>query len=440
MAEEARGASRSQPAVEPGWEALLDPAMLEARLNEARERRRAALERRAAAAKSDADTPAADMATASGGRARRLQALDKALAGDDGTPLEAPRPRPARPVVVDRGLPERTPVDRARLDRTGPNEPTLARPAAPSAGSETSPSPAEMSPAAELRAAPRPLPAAVPRPAVGPAPAGGPSMPERLAAVIVPPVAQTVAAPAATAPRRSWTWAAPALGLLLGAGVALGAIWWQAGSREDATPQAEAPAMPQITAPHPTLPAVQTAAAPEPEAPRAIPTGPTIPGEPAFLPALPAAPAIGLPFDGEVPPALARVVLRTAGMPSIEATTAVSAPLVEAPEERAATALRFAGETAAPATTGRPALVLPGAGDLVPVVSYALPEPPEAAAPPAAPKVTPTRSRTRAPQAPVLADAAPAPPAAAPAAQATGIRNRLERAVESMLRNRILGQ
>lgn len=437
MSEEARGASRSQPAVEPGWEALLDPAMLEARLAEARARREEAIARRKAAG----DAPGA----ASQARAERLRSLDLALAG--GTDATPARPQSRPPLRATRSAA----VAELRTEPRAESEPAKAPLA-------TLPARAP----ATRSAGPRPLPIPQPREDV-PAPGlAGPTMPERLAAVLVPPAAGRAATETATAAmparpgRPIWPWAAPALGLVLGGGVALAVIWWQPSPSPSsppptqvATPVTTAPVTtaPVTTAPVATAPVTTAPVMPAPvttmpsAAPLVVAAAPSVPAEPAQPPKLPGVDAPAITSGALRLPEVPSLAPAPRRLPSIEPAMAAVASLVAGPGSVRA-ALHFSGgQESLPPDVARAELMLPGGAPVAPAVDYALSEEPEAAAPVA---VSQRRTRAAAPDVvaaePQAAPAAAPEPAAAPAPAAPGIRNRLERAVESMLRNRILGQ
>ncbi|MFT3972569.1 MAG: hypothetical protein QM699_03695 [Amaricoccus sp.] len=440
MSDEARGATRSRLPAEPGWEALLDPAVLEARLVEARARREAAIARRKAAHADSPPLPSSSQPEARQtearqteacqpearqpearqpeARAERMRSIDRALAG--GEAVAAPLPHLADPVASRFPASPRSPAPEAVA-------PLHAREAGP-------PASPPVAPQDRMPAGPRPLPAAATRTATPVAPSG-PSMPERLAAVIVPPrptdknadVAGDTATPdEAAPPRRGWVWGA--LGLGLGAGAALALAWWQAASLDlpDGLPTAHVPAAvapPTVTATRAPIPA-------RTPAPVAVTAAPAMPAEVAGQPALATVPA---GRDGRELPAgmtVARLGPAPGRLPSIEAASAAVAGLA-AETGRLGPMLRFA-DGGAPDTAARTPLVLPG-GSGTPVVALAEP---------AEPAPTPVRTRSRPTGTPAVAAAEPtAPPAAEPApAETPGMRGRLERAVETMLRNRILGQ
>lgn len=444
MSDEAQGATRRQPAVEPGWQALLDPAMLEARLEEARARREAALARRKAAGE--------DPATSSLDRAERLRRLDAVLADGAGAvpppqhvvadPIASPPAEARRPASDSHAAPPPRAVDPLPRSARAPVQRPLADdPRRHASASRTGP--------AE-------------RPGVATDLSG---MPDRLKAVILPPAAVQPPAPAVPLPghaeagaarRGPWTWLAPALGLILGGAVAFALLW----SRPEGDPPADqrtdlatAP-VPQTSVPAPATPAqLPTVASksdvspgPQPSAPIVAVQTPAAPAEPIGLPPFRAAPAAPLQHVSATPDSQ-QVPTLGAGpgrLPSVEAATAAAAELAAGPGH-VAPRLGF-GDLVPPILPVRAALGLPGGAPIAPDLAYDIPageDEPAVTTAAREPATTTTRTRTLAP-----APAAPAPIVAPPVAEAPasepapapGVRNRLERAVENLLRNRILGE
>lgn len=426
-------ATRGRTADEPRWQALLDPAELEARLADARARRDAALARRAAGQSGDA--------APSRTRADRLRALDLALADPVAPPADAARPVPERPAPV----------------RAAPAPPIPADPPRTEARAAPTPPPKPLSDARRsISGAPpvQPLPVRpLPAPAVSPPRAAEPrvAMPERLAAVIPRPegprpAEKPLATPAAARPRRGpLSWSALAIGLLVGGAGAFAAAQWIS---------TRAPSVPAETAalPPPAEPAAPPA--PAPSRPLRVTGAGPMPAEtapPRALPALPAGPTgVEEPVVADLAPAPAPRPLA-----SIEEATAAAASLAATPGLlRQSQSLRFAD--AATAAAGLPVArapflmlpdALPAAENSVPYAILA-----EDLAPPAAPAAV--RTSTAPAQAPTPtvpaqartpATAAPRQPAATvvatpqPPAPDPGIHGTLERAVESMLRSRIFG-
>ncbi|MBB5220663.1 hypothetical protein HNP73_000584 [Amaricoccus macauensis] len=532
MSDEVRGAARNLPAVEPGWEALLDPAMLEARLVDARTRREQALAARRAAADGKADgkpagatrptapSSAASSSPASRARAERLRAIEEELANaPDPFLARAPSTTPSTARADSTGDLSAAPTARtaepgARVEASPTAEPGARGEASPTAVRPQTPDP-EAKP--RLRAGPRPLPGSTTRrvEAAEPAETAG-TMTQRLATVIVRK--QTEASPAtarageghsaagrplqpraprprtieeravearaaesrpaesrpveprpvesrpvesrpvesqpvefqptelgpavggsraAARPRRQrpvWAWAAPALGLAVGAGVALGIYWWPA-----STPTATAPAPATATAPSvpdTTATASRTGVGTL-SGPIAGPVSPAMPGELPGLAALPGPAAGAVEPDALATPVLSRLTaVEPLRLPSIEAATAAVAGLVSGPG-RVGPGLRFGATEPAPGPLAHPTVFWAGVSG-TPAVEYALaggdllrPAPVAARTPVAPIPVAPAA----APPEPQVATQVPTAPVETPA-----VRNRLERAVESMLRGRIFGQ
>jgi hypothetical protein len=538
MSDEVRGAARNLPAVEPGWEALLDPAMLEARLVEARTRREQALAARRAGADGKADgkpaganrptapSSAASSSPASRARAERLRAIEEELAN-------APDPFLARAAST---TPSTTRADSTDDLSTAPTGHT-AGPGARGEASPTAVRPQTPDPEAKPRlpAGPRPLPGSTTRRVEAAEPAG--TMTQRLATVIVrkqtevspatarageghsaaagrprqprAPRPRTIeeravearaaesrpaesrpaeSQPAESQPAESrpvesrpvesrpvesrpvesrpvesrptelgpavagsrvaarqrrqrpvWAWAAPALGLAVGAGVALGIYWWPASTPTATTAPATATATATATAPsEPDT----TATASRTEVgtlsgPIAGPVSPAMPGEVPGLAALPQPAAGAVEPDALATPVLSRLTaVAPLRLPSIEAATAAVAGLVAGPG-RVGPGLRFGATEPAPGPLAHPTVFWAGVSG-TPAVEYALTggdllrPAPVAARTPIAPIPT---APAAAPPEPQVATQVPTAPVETPA-----VRNRLERAVESMLRGRIFGQ
>lgn len=527
MSEETQEANSAGSAAQPGWEALMDPAVLKARLAEAKQRREQALARRA--------EPENGERTGETVRAERIRALDMALAGGSEGPATAPDHKPPRVVAAPLGpSPARaspahlSPARPPRQVRPEPVDrlPRHAHPVDAPAGHE---------PPSRVGFQPRPLPQRSSTPDVVPhrparrsgvpfavpvsAPAAevaeppanvpynpstarqqtishGVAMPERLKAVIPAPASLPEAQPVQNnVARKRRHLATLSIGLLAGAAGALILTQWPfnsapatqepvAGSIEQQTqgnnpPLAEPPfetaaveqprAAAPVVQPAETGPQVEAAiqppaAAPELHQPHAEtqPVAPAAPEDPG--PAVPAAEAPAAPVElaietGPLPGIRAPQRSGTAGgivtlsretfpagvLPSIEMATATAASLAASPGGAHLFApLRYSGDEAEAIRGIEPRASLHGWTPAVPQnPEYALlpSDRTPIAAPPAeaAPRQAPVAQRTATARPASPPPAPEAAPPAAPAPVSPGIRNRMERAVESMLRSHILG-
>lgn len=432
MSETARDSVRGEPA-SSSWEELLDPAALKARLEEARLRREQVLAQRAAAGEGANSAASLD-------RADRLRSLDRALAGKP-EPARAPAGEAPGPVLAPDARPGSRPVPGV----SARPEARVVEPPVPLRGTGA------VCPETVVRVERSPGGQPVTRPAAIPE---GSTMAERLASVIVRPAPEVQAPPVvAVAPRRRLPWPALLLGLLVGGGGAVLAIWWPLPDpqpRLDTRPTVEssAPAVaepPAVVTVQPSV--VRPAAVAQPlEVPE---TASAIPSDPAIaLGPLDARPAVP-PDAGVTTVTLTREAVPGAlESPADAALGAAREIAAGAPVEVAPPAPRFVSagpEAVAAIAEGRQTALSFADGPLLAgLVDYPVAEGEDVAEDEAPAAPAPVKARTvRAPKPPAVAAAPSAAPGAAERsapAEDSIVRSTLEHAVESMLRNHLLGK